>query len=116
MQWPQDPQEKLLVFRLENEDSSKSETVKHLSKLMADAHFSTDPVRPFSPISTHLKPPLLFQDQFVVSCSADVIHSLGRSANSTTIHRAIQYVIHTYLTPTPTDTILSMYVVVLGRK
>ena len=45
VQWPEDPQEKLLVFGPENEDSSKSETVRHLAKLMADAHFSTDPVR-----------------------------------------------------------------------
>ena len=47
VQWPEDPQEKLLVFRLETDScSSKSGTVQHLAKLMADAHFSTDPVRP----------------------------------------------------------------------
>ncbi|CAI8002154.1 Protein ECT2 [Geodia barretti] len=88
VQWPEDPQEKLLVFGPENEDSSKSETVRHLAKLMADAHFSTDP------------------DQFVVSCSADVIHSLSRSANSTTIHRALQYGL---TLPPPPPNVLCLY-------
>ena len=45
VQWPEDPQEKLLVFRLENEDtSSRSEVIQHLAKLTAEAHFSTDSV------------------------------------------------------------------------
>ena len=45
VQWPEDPQEKLLVFKLEHDDTSKTDTVHRLAKLMAEAHFSTNSVR-----------------------------------------------------------------------
>ena len=91
VQWPEDPQEKLLVFRLETDScSSKSGTVQHLAKLMADAHFSTDPVRPTPHLPHTNTLSLCLQEQFIVSCAGDSIHSLNRSTNSTTIHRALQ--------------------------
>ena len=46
VQWPEDPQEKLLVFRIDTEDVSyKTNTVQQLAKLMAEAQFSTNTVR-----------------------------------------------------------------------
>jgi hypothetical protein len=71
VQWPEDPQEKLLVFRLEAEDSSKTDTVQQLAKLMAEAHFSTS------------------SEHFIVSCPSDTILSLNRTNSSTTLHRAL---------------------------
>ncbi len=44
VRWPEDPQEKLLVFRLVSEDVAKEEIVQLLAKLLADTNFSTDPV------------------------------------------------------------------------
>ena len=46
--WPQDPQEKLLVFRMESGGPSKKETVHQLARLLAEAHFSTNAVRELS--------------------------------------------------------------------
>ena len=46
--WPQDPQEKLLVFRMESGGPSKKETVHQLAQLLAEAHFSTNAVRELS--------------------------------------------------------------------
>ena len=46
VQWPEDPQEKLLVFRMEAEStSSKTDTIQRLARLMAEAQFSTNSVR-----------------------------------------------------------------------
>ncbi len=44
VRWPEDPQEKLLVFRPVTEDVRKEEVVQQLAKLLADSNFSTDPV------------------------------------------------------------------------
>lgn len=44
MRWPDDPQEKLLVFRLVGEDTTKTEIVQELAKLVASINFSTDSV------------------------------------------------------------------------
>ena len=45
VQWPEDPQEKLLVFRIESESTgSKTQTIQQLAKLMADVQFSTNSV------------------------------------------------------------------------
>lgn len=50
VRWPEDPQEKLLVFRLAREEEGggggRDELVSLLAKLLAETSFSTDPVRP----------------------------------------------------------------------
>ena len=46
--WPEDPQEKLLVFRMECGGPSKRETIHQLARLLAEAHFSTNAVRKLS--------------------------------------------------------------------
>ena len=61
VQWPEDPQEKLLVFRLESDSCcSRAEAVQDLAKLMADAHFSTDPVSLHLTFSLSLPLSLIF--------------------------------------------------------
>ncbi len=44
VRWPDDPQEKLLVFRLLGEGDTKTEVVQELAKMMASINFSTDSV------------------------------------------------------------------------
>ena len=44
VRWPEDPQEKLLVFRLGGEDPGKDDIIRQIAKLLANTNFSTDPV------------------------------------------------------------------------
>ena len=44
VRWPDDPQEKLLVFRLTGEETNKTEVVEQLAKMLASINFSTDHV------------------------------------------------------------------------
>ena len=44
VRWPEDPQEKLLVFRLLREEGHREEIVALLAKLLAETNFSTDTV------------------------------------------------------------------------
>lgn len=48
VRWPEDPQEKLLIFRLVSEDVGREELVQQLTKLLASINFSTDPVSGFN--------------------------------------------------------------------
>lgn len=72
VRWPEDPQEKLLVFRLGRDDPGQEDIVKQIAKLLANTNFSTDP------------------DQFVVLCSSETLNSLCKSSlSSTTLRRAL---------------------------
>lgn len=44
VRWPEDPQERLLVFKVNGEAELKINLLKQLSQLIADANCSTMPV------------------------------------------------------------------------
>lgn len=45
VRWPEDPQEKLLLFRLSGDhEVTKNEVIQLIAKLLADVNFSTNPV------------------------------------------------------------------------
>ena len=44
VRWPEDPQERLLAFKVNGETELKNNLLKQLSQLIADANCSTMPV------------------------------------------------------------------------
>lgn len=42
IRWPEDPQDKLLMFRLAGEDSNREEVIEQIARLMADSKSSAN--------------------------------------------------------------------------
>ena len=44
IRWPEDPQDKLLIFRLVGEDLNREEVIEQIARLMADSKSSASTV------------------------------------------------------------------------